>query len=422
VTRATRTFLLVSVAALAAGGLTLGWLGTHERPGEHAPSSAPAARASADATTLTEEAIRLYAAGQFARACDRFRTAADSEPGSTARRNDAGRCFEGWGWQALSEGRPTEAMALFRQGLDDLPDAPGLLRGFAVSAVHAGQASEAIRPLEAVIRVADDVQVRLLLAHLYDRADDSNQAIVHLEGVLVRDPAHEAAKRLLAKVRRERQAEAGFERETAAGFAIKWPTGMAQERRRQVRRVLDAARDRLERELEYRPRDAVAVVLYADDDFRFVTGAHAWASGVFDGKIRLPLGARDRDLERLVLHEYTHAAVHELARGRAPRWLHEGLAQAIEGAEVDPMLRVPVSVTLAGVEALITDADPLRARTGYDLALWIVRDLLDRGGPARAADLLRRLGDGDDLETAFGRVYGVRLTELESQWRRLLGG
>jgi hypothetical protein len=86
------------------------------------------------------------------------------------------------------------------------------------------------------------------------------------------------------------------------------------------------------------------------------------------------------------------------------------------------MLRVPASVTLAGVEALITDADPLRARTGYDLALWIVRDLLDRGGPARAATLLRHLGEGDAVDTAFGRVYGVRLADLEAQWRRLLGG
>ena len=49
------------------------------------------------------------------------------------------------------------------------------------------------------------------------------------------------------------------------------------------------------------------------------------------------------------------------------------------------MLRVPGRPTLAGLEALLGDADPARARAGYDVALWVVHDLLDRGGmPADA--------------------------------------
>jgi tetratricopeptide (TPR) repeat protein len=382
---------------------------------------ADAAGRGADAAGLTDEAIRLYAAGHFARACDRFRTVAERDPASASRRADAGRCFQGWGWQALSEGRAAEAMALFRQGLRDAPDSPVLLRGFGVAAVHAGRAGEAIEPLEAAVRLADDAQVRMLLAHLYDRRDEATRASAHLAAVLAREPAHEAARRLADRLERERRAEAGFERESAAGFAIKWPTDAGDDRKRLVRRLLDGARVRLQRELAFHPADPVAVVLYPDAEFRAVTGAHAWASGVFDGKIRLPLGAAERDLERLVLHEYAHAAVHELGRGRAPRWLHEGFAQAVEGIEADPMLRVPPSVTLAGVEALITDPDPLRARTGYDLALWVVRDLLDRGGTPRLGDLLARLGRHEPLDVAFARVYGLTLTELESQWRRLLG-
>jgi hypothetical protein len=86
------------------------------------------------------------------------------------------------------------------------------------------------------------------------------------------------------------------------------------------------------------------------------------------------------------------------------------------------MLRVPGSPTLAGIEALVTDADALRARAGYDIALWIVRDLLDRGGLAGMRALLARLGAGDALADAMPRVYGLRLAEIESQWRRLLGG
>jgi tetratricopeptide (TPR) repeat protein len=387
-----------------------------------APRWLPAARASSDAGAITEEAIRLYATGHFASACERFRAASERDPGSAARREDAWRCFEGWGWQALSEGRAEEAIALFRQGLQDAPESPALLRGLGVAAVHAGRPDDAIPPLEAVAGASHDVEVRMLLAHLYDRRDDIPRAVLHLNAVLGVDAHHEAALRLRRKLERERLFESDFEREASAAFVIKWPAAASEDRRRLVRRVLETARGRLERELRYHPGEPVMVVLYPDDDFRAVTGAHEWASGAFDGKVRLPLGATERNLERLVMHEVTHAAVHAVARGRAPRWLHEGIAQMMEGADVDPMLRVPATVTLAGVEALVTDPDPVRARAGYDLSLWIVRDLLDRGGTPRLAELLARLGGGEGLETAFTRVYGFPLTELESQWRRVLGG
>ena len=380
------------------------------------------ARTSSEAGALTDEAIKLYAAGHYARACDRFRTAAEHEPASAARREDAWRCFEGWGWQALADGRAAEAMALFRQGLRDAPGSTELLRGLGVAAVHAGRPDEAIEPLEAVTGAGHDPAARMLLAHVYDRRDEPTQALAHLRAVLAGEPRHDAARRLLDKLEREQRAEAGFDRETAHGFVIKWPAAASAERRRLVRDLLESARGRLERELRYRAADPVTVVMYTDDEFRAVTGAHAWASGVFDGKIRFPLGAPDRDLERLVMHEMTHAAIHAVTRGRAPRWLHEGVAQAMEGVPVDPMLRVPASVNLAGVETLITDPDPLRARTGYDLSLWIARDLLDRGGTPRLAERLERLGAGEALEAAFTRVYGLPLAELESQWRRLLGG
>jgi tetratricopeptide (TPR) repeat protein len=387
-----------------------------------APRLVPAARTSSEAARLTEEAIRLYASGHFARACERFRTAAERDPGSAARREDAWRCFEGWGWQALSEGRADEAIALFQQGLRDAPDSLPLLRGLGVAAVHAGRPDDAIAPLEAVARTSQDAEVRMLLAHLYDRRDDTARALAHVSAVLAIDPRHDAALRLRAKLERERVVEAGFERDVSDGYVVKWPASTSVERRRVVRRVLDTALRRLEWDLGYRAKEPVAIVFYADDDFRLVTGAHAWVSGAFDGKIRLPLSAPERDLERLVVHEMTHAAIHAITRGRAPRWLHEGVAQAMEGADVDPMLRVPAAITLAGVEALVTDADPTRARTGYDLSLWIVRDLLDRGGTVRLADVLARLGAGEALDAAFTRVYGLSLAELESQWRRVLGG
>jgi tetratricopeptide (TPR) repeat protein len=418
--------LVLGALLLGAAALTLGWREgrRYERGGAEGAVSFASLRAR-DAQALTEEAIHLYAAGQFPRACEKFGLAAADDPSSSARRQDVIRCFEGWGWHALREGRPDEATLLFEQGLTETPDDPALLKGLGVAAVHAGRPDDAFAPLERAALAEYDPEVRLLLAHLHDRRDDPARAVVNLKAVLEREPTNEAARRMLDKVEREWRAEAGFRREVTPRFVVKYRDTLDAEARREIVTHLEAAAARVGRTLAYAPHERTTVVLYEHREFRDVTRVHAWATGLFDGKIRLPVGRvrpPAQELERLARHEYAHAAIHDLTRGRAPRWLHEGLAQALEGAAADPILRAPAGLTLAGVEALAADSDPVRARAGYDIALWIVRDLLDRGGMEPLRELLARLGAGETMAEAMPRVYGLRLTELESQWRRVLGG
>jgi len=312
---------------------------------------------------------------------------------------------------------------MFRQGLGATPEAPALLRGLGVAAIHAGRADDALGPLETAGRLDFDPQVSLLLARIYDSRDQGDRAVAHVRAVLERDPTHEAARRLLDKLEREARAESGFQRETTAHFVVK-SRAAGDVERRLVLQALETARDRVGRELGVVPQERVMVVLYDRQQFGSVTRVHGWVTGLFDGKIRLPVGPLPprRELERLVVHEYGHAAIHYASRGQAPRWLHEGLAQALEGVVPDTMLRVPGHLTLSGVEALVTDPDPVRARAGYDVALWLVQDLLDRGGMTAMRELLRRLASGEPLAVALGRVYALPQAELESQWRRVLGG
>ena len=407
------TSLRLAVSVVAAAVLVLA-LGTEPRrsrdDGATPPAGARALRP--DSVALTEDAMRLYAAGQYARACERFEPAEASAS-----------CFEVWGWRTLREGHPEDAMRLFRQGLGATPDAPTLLRGLGVAAIHAGRADEALGPLETAGRLDFDPQVALLLARLYDSRDQGERAGAHLRAVLEREPAHEGARRLLDKLEREARAESGFQSEATAHFAVKSRAAVEADRRL-VLQALETARERVGRDLGVVPPDRIVVVLYDRQQFGSVTRVHGWVTGLFDGKIRLPAGPLPprRELERLVVHEYAHAAIHYASRGQAPRWLHEGLAQSLEGVSADPMLTVPGHLTLSGVEALVTDPDPARARAGYDVAVWLVQDLLDRGGMDAMRELLRRIGHGEPLAAAMGRAYGLPQAELESQWRRVLGG
>jgi len=217
----------------AATALAFGW--REGRRQERADGGRTIVFASArahDAHAAAEEAVRLYAAGQFARACERFSHAAADEPMSEPRRQDVVRCFEGWGWHVLREGRPDEAALLFGRGLAETPDDPALLKGLGLAAVHSGRPQEALGPLERAVRAEPDPDVRLLLAHLHDHRDDPATAITHLRAVLEREPSHEAARKLLAKVERERRVETGFNREMTPRFVVKYAATGDREARR----------------------------------------------------------------------------------------------------------------------------------------------------------------------------------------------
>lgn len=425
---ARRVVVLAVAIALAIGAGAGWWSARHTaRPGPSSLASRaePGVGTRVEAAALTDDAIHLYATGQLARACDRFTAAAVARPDSAARRADLGRCFETWGWRTLAQGRPEEAALLFRQGLVALPDDPALLKGAGVAAVHAGHAGDALAPLEAAARTGADAQVRMLLARLYDRRDEPERAIEHLRALLATEPGHAQAQALVDKLERERRAEAGFARETSAPFVMKYRPGVDPVARRTVWTALEAARRRVSAELGNAADLPLTIVLYDRGQFGDVTRTHAGVTGLFDGRIRLPLGGTPpsrAELERLLTHEYAHAVIHARTRGRAPRWLQEGLAQFLEGRMPDPALGSAAGLTLSGLEALVTDPDPRRAHAGYELALLVVSDLVDRGGMDGMRALLTRLGAGETMHDAVPPVYGWRLTELESQWRRLLGG
>src|ERR687892_1118264 len=124
------------LVTVAVGGWWLG--GQRGSPALPRLPVMPAARP----TALTDEAVSLYAAGQFPRACDRFSRAWEHDPASAARREDVARCFESWGWSTLRQGRADEAGLLFRQGLRQSPDAPALLRGLGLAAGHGRRAGD----------------------------------------------------------------------------------------------------------------------------------------------------------------------------------------------------------------------------------------------------------------------------------------
>ena len=94
----------------------------------------------------------------------------------------------------------------------------------------------------------------------------------------------------------------------------------------------------LESDLGASPRN-VFVSLYTDQAFFDVTQAPAWSAAMNDGKIRVPISGVKTvtpQLSSVLRHELTHSFVQQIAHGRAPQWLNEGVAQVEQGLTTGP--------------------------------------------------------------------------------------
>ena len=162
------------------------------------------------------------------------------------------------------------------------------------------------------------------------------------------------------------------------------------------------------------PESSIVVILYPMDDFHDVTQTPKWTGGLFDGKIRVPVGgvvALNERLRRVLMHELTHAFVYSKTRGNCPTWLQEGLAQFEEGQR-------------ASSGTLYNLAKSYRTGLGtqwgeemdYAAALALTEYLLERYQLAALLEMLDRLRGGASEDEAARHVLGKEMDAVLQDW------
>src|SRR5262249_5774317 len=143
----------------------------------------------------------------------------------------------------------------------------------------------------------------------------------------------------------------------------------------------------LARSFDHEPSQPIAVILLSKQSYYDATGAPAWSGGQydsFDGRVRIPIGGLSAsvmpDLDPTLIHALTPPFVADLSGGVAPRELHEGLAQYMEGRRLDQLdadrKRALADGRLTGVAGF------------YFFSLWLVEDLVAQRGSGGINDLL----------------------------------
>lgn len=323
-------------------------------------------------------------------------------------------------WQEREAGRPAAALPLLEQAARLSPTSQAPRRG--LLAVRLSQqdwtATETAAREVLALAPADPDAVRAL-AHALVRLDRSRQADELLTSFL---QSHEdaQARALLERVRRDAATETPLEEQRIAHFHLRYDGEAHEDVGREVLRVLERHYATLVRTFDHEPAEVIPVVLLSQESYYDATGAPSWSGGLyddFDGRVRIPIGGLgvglDPRLDATVLHELTHAFVAGRSSGLAPRVLHEGLAQLMEGK------RSATALGGAGLQALADGR--LRGVGGFYLeALAFVEDLVARRGQGGINDLLAEMARGRDVDAAFRQVYGRELGPLQADWRARL--
>jgi hypothetical protein len=312
------------------------------------------------------------------------------------------------GWDALSKGQTRTAADIFRQAIASDPNNAQLHLGAATTAYADRRDDEAKSEVDRALALDPKLAAaRQLLGQVLHRKGDLLGAIRVYE-MLAKDTAADAATQgTLERWRREFDLQLRMQQTFGGHFAVSFEGPAEEALAAKAIDSLNRAFDRICSVLNTYPTATIPVVLYTSQQFSDITRAPSWAAGAYDGTIRVPMrGALDeeKELDRVLAHEFTHALVHTLSPAAIPTWLNEGLATALESPSLEwaeQRLSQSKPVALSVLRRSFSQFSGAQAQLAYATSAMAVHRMLQEAGGFAVANLVRDLGEGVDFDTAF---------------------
>jgi tetratricopeptide (TPR) repeat protein len=325
------------------------------------------------------------------------------------------------GATAINERRFADALAAFTAAAKLAPKDASVAFGAGLSAYMLGRSADAEPHLARAVTLDPKLKdASLLLGELQYRSGRIAAAAATYEAALTHAPGDPVLKEKASQWAAEARTEARFAETRSVHFRARFEGPVDQALARRAVEMLEASYQRIGDALRFYPSQSIDVVLYTTQQFRDITRGPSWASGVYDGRIRLPVkGALDQvdELERVLAHEYTHALIASVASRGVPGWLNEGLAVVHEPGGLARAERVVASARsrprLSELHGSFSSLSGQLAAVAYAESAVAARAILDMRGPSAVVTLLRDLGAGVPFETAFHQRIGVRYQEFQ---------
>jgi tetratricopeptide (TPR) repeat protein len=278
-----------------------------------------------------------------------------------------------------------------------------------------------------------------LLGDLFYLGHDLTNAKTAWTEALRLNPMLRSIRNQLAQANMELEMERDLKAFEVGSLTVRLPKDLSSEDSQVILMSLEGAIEELAPYFQYRPSRPIVVLVYPRDAFYDSMHVSTEVLGLFDGKIRLPSAASgevwrpDGQKAAVLWHEYAHALVYDTSNGRAPRWLHEGIAQVVEQMVFkredslrsillsDPAL-MPSFKALIGIPDETGQPVIMDVRLFYQASHQAVQYLLEVWGWDRVRMLLSELGSGSSMEEALQNVTGWDLKKFEHKWRLWMAG
>lgn len=326
------------------------------------------------------------------------------------------------GWEAIQRGDGEKAASAFRQALTLNPRDPQALAGAGMAAHMLGRDDQAMSSLRRALEIKPDyTYAAYVLAQVAYAQGDLDLAVKSLEKVIALSPGSPGVYRQLQDWKKEASLHASFDTQPGVRFNILFEGPEQRPIANRVSAILERAYANVGKALNTYPPETISAILYTKEQFRAITHAPGWAAGAYDGRIRIPvLGALrvPGELERVVTHEFVHAAINSIAPRGVPVWLNEGLATYFEPtnhAWLERRLRTaPQLLPVRTLESSFGQLDGDDALLAYAQSWAAAGLLVQRLGPNFPV-FLQYVGNGTSVEQAL-LLFNISDADLQRAW------
>jgi tetratricopeptide (TPR) repeat protein len=374
---------------------------------------------------FNQAGLRYFESKQFELARDQFKAALELSPGDSTLMGNLAYTWFAMGRIELDKMRFHEALAAFERAIQTSPGISSFHTGAGLAYDKMEEEESALRELEEAARLnPKESEAYRLMGEIYYKTDRPDKALEALEKALSLQPDDKTLKERIAKINQDKNTESAFGKSSSHHFIVRFEGEENKEVAQKVSDILEEAYHNIGSVFYAKSLNPIPVILYSDQSFRETVHGPAWAGGLYDGKIRIPVQGSTTDLDRLkrvLFHEYTHAVIFQLTPSPIPTWLNEGLAIHFEGNP--PQDSMPSKVVLAQqkggliplrqLHGSFMEMNSATSELAYEESRLAVESLINRYSVKRIRDLLEQYRGAESFSPVFEEVFLISYEDFE---------